>query len=172
LPESFVPESLKKRCKMAKVEMTFEMKFPARCVFDYWANVNHWNEWAEEMGKVELITDGPTHVGTKVRGVNKVFGRSVEWNCTISEYRPDESFAFVFSDPMMTITERDNFESMGNATTVHSTMDLRTIGIARLLQPYVIWRLKKRSEKDISRLSKVLESRDNNANGRIVRENL
>lgn len=47
--------------------MTFEMKFPVHRAFDYWANAKHWNEWAEEMGEVELLTEGPTPVGTKVK---------------------------------------------------------------------------------------------------------
>jgi hypothetical protein len=128
--------------------------------------------WTTEVLELEKTSDGPMGVGTTWRErVKDRWGREGEVNHTVTEYEPDEAFAF---EAIATASgQGDSATSIllvgrytirqtigGSRVTFVYSYDLPLTGLARLGLPLWSMQMKQQSMERAERLRKLLEAQE------------
>jgi hypothetical protein len=91
---------------------------PVSEVFQFYA-VNHVSNhprWDPDI-ELEMITEGPMALGSRIRRINKRSGAPVEGTMEVVELEPDRAISMLIQDGPMEMRGRTSFAALGPAQT-------------------------------------------------------
>ena len=145
---------------MAPIVESVEIARSPEDVFAYIAELDKHGEWQSQIVSVEVETDGPTRVGSRVSEMRRMPGATVKSMYEITAYDPPRSASFqVISGPVRpsgTIT----VEPVGDGARSRLTLQIEFVGhgLGKLLLPLALRDARKRIPADQARLKERLES--------------
>jgi uncharacterized protein YndB with AHSA1/START domain len=146
---------------MTPITGSIEISRPPQDVFDYVGDVARHGEWQATLVSVEVESDGPTRVGTKVKETRHVPGGNQTYHYEVTEFDPPRAAGFrVTTGPVrpqgtMTLTPLDE----GARTRVEIVMDVKGHGMmGRVLAPLAAHDARKHVPGDLQTLKERLEA--------------
>jgi uncharacterized membrane protein len=101
----------------------------ARPIKDVWEYLNvpeNWPEWESSMLECKQVGEGPIGVGTRLRGVNRVLGRKVEWVSEFTEYDEPHLFKAKSVESKFGFTNSGKLEETDGGTRFTYRLDSET----------------------------------------------
>lgn len=149
---------------MLEIQKTIEAS-PER-VFEVFTDIQNAGQSLSGVTKIEMLSDGPTAVGTRWKETRVMFGRDCTEELWISDFEPNSSFTVMSHTCGAEYKSRFDFAPSGTATEVTFTVDCRPLGfVARvmmtLMKPFTGKMMKSMEEavaKDIDELKAVAEA--------------
>jgi uncharacterized membrane protein len=145
---------------MAPIVETVEIAKSPQEVFAYIDDLSRHGEWQEQIESVEVLTEGPTRVGTRAVDTRRVPGGRRRVTYEITEHDPPRRAAFRGLDgpirPVGTVTVEPLDDGARSRVTLE--LDLVGHGIGKLIAPLVRLDARKRIPQDQARLKERLES--------------
>ena len=145
---------------MAAVTDTVEIAKSPTEVFAYLDDLRRHGEWQEQIESVELLTEGPTRVGTRAVDTRRTPGGRQKITYEITEHDPPRKASFRGLDgpirPRGTVTVEPLDE--GRRSRVTLELDLVGHGFGKLIAPLVRMDARRQVPKDQARLKQRLES--------------
>ncbi len=145
---------------MANYEQSVWINRPVEEVFEYATNPENEPLWNTGMQESEITSEGPLGVGTKVRSMNRVLGRSVESTWEVTEYEANRRKAVKSTSGPIPFEATSVFESVEGGTKLTFTIQAEAGGIFRLIAPVIIRMGKKQTETSFANLKEMLETQD------------
>jgi carbon monoxide dehydrogenase subunit G len=108
----------------------------------------------------EITSEGPLGVGTKVRSVSHVLGRTVETTWEVAEYEVNRRKAVKSTSGPVPFEATSVFESVEGGTKLTFTIQAEAGGIFRLIAPVIIRMGKSQTENSFANLKALLEAQD------------
>jgi uncharacterized membrane protein len=143
---------------MAPIVESVEIARSPEEVFAYVDELSRHGEWQEQIVSNEVLTEGPTRVGTRVRQTRKVPGRQQTFTYEITEHDPPRKASFRGVDgpirPAGTVTVEPAGDGRSRVTL---RFDLEGHGIGKLLAPLAKLNARKEIPKSHQRLKERLE---------------
>jgi uncharacterized membrane protein len=143
---------------MAPIVESVEIARSPEEVFAYVDELSRHGEWQEQIVSNEVLTEGPTRVGTRVRQTRKVPGRQQTFTYEITEHDPPRKASFRGVDgpirPAGTVTVEPAGDGRARVTL---RFDLEGHGIGKLLAPLAKLNARKEIPKSHQRLKERLE---------------
>ena len=139
---------------------TVEIAKSPQEVFAYLDDLSRHGEWQEQIESVEVLTDGPTRVGTRAVDTRRVPGGRQRITYEITEHDPPRKASFRGLDgpirPRGTVT----VEPLDGGARSRVTLELDLVGhgIGKLIAPLVRLDARRHVPKDQARLKERLES--------------
>ena len=145
---------------MAPISGSIEISRPAQDVFDYVGDLGRHTEWQSGLERVEVETEGPTRVGTRVQETRHVPGGKQTYHYEITQYDPPRTAAFqVVSGPIRPHgTIRFTSLDEGTRTRVELEMEFTGHGLGKLLVPLAARDARKHVPGDMQKLKERVES--------------
>jgi uncharacterized membrane protein len=138
---------------------SIEIARPPEDVFAYIDQIARHGEWQEQIVSNEVLTEGPTRVGTRVRQTRRVPGRAMTFTYEITEHDPPRQSSFRGVDgpvrPVGTVTVDAVGEGRSRVTL---RFDLEGHGIGKLLAPLARRNARQEIPKSHRKLKERLES--------------
>jgi uncharacterized membrane protein len=144
---------------MGRIVETVEVGKPPEEVFAYLDDLSRHGEWQAQIVSVQVLTEGPTRVGTRAREVRRVPGGPREFTYEITEHDPPRRASFRGLDgpvrPVGTVT----VEPVGDGSRSRVTLefDLEGHGIGKLIAPLARLDARRHIPKDQARFKERLE---------------
>jgi uncharacterized membrane protein len=145
---------------MAPITGTIEIARPPQDVFDYVTDLKRQGEWQKAIANIDVETEGPTRVGTRMVETRHVPGGTRTFPCDITEHDPPRRTGFqVTGGPVrphgsMTFTPLED----GTRTRVDFQMEFVGHGLGVLLLPIVNRDARRQVPNDLTALKQRLES--------------
>lgn len=129
-------------------------------VFAYLDDLGRHGEWQEQIVNVQIESEGPTKVGTKVTETRRLGGREQKVSYEITEHDPPRTFAFRGVNGPIRPLGKSTVEPVGDGSRSRVTieLDLTGHGVGVLLAPIARSQLRKQVPKDQQGLKERLES--------------
>jgi uncharacterized membrane protein len=144
---------------MAPISSTIEIDRSPEDVFAYIDDLARHGEWQDQIVSVEVLTEGPTRVGSRAAEVRHVGGGDRKVTYEITEHDPPRRASFRGIDgpvrPVGTVT----VEPAGDGSRSRVTIELELVGhgMGKLVAPVAMREAKKRMPEDQARLKERLE---------------
>jgi uncharacterized protein YndB with AHSA1/START domain len=132
---------------------------PVEEVFEFATQPENEPLWNTGMQESEITSEGPLGVGTKVRSVSRVLGRSVESTWEVTEYEENRKKAVKSISGPIPFEAASVFESVEGGTKLTFTIEAEAGGIFRVITPVIIRMGKKQTENSFANLKELLEAR-------------
>ena len=145
---------------MANYEQSVWINRPVEEVFEYATNPENEPLWNTGMQESEITSEGPLGVGTKVRSVSHVLGRTVETTWEVTEYEVNRRKAVKSTSGPIPFEATSVFESVEGGTKLTFTIQAEAGGIFRLIAPVIIRMGKGQTENSFANLKQLLEAQD------------
>jgi len=146
---------------MAPITHSIEIDRAPEDVFAYLDDLERHREWQSQIVSSELLTPGPTQVGTRCTDVRKAGGRELRITYEITEHSPPRSFAFRGVDGPVRPVGRGTVEPVDDGRRSRVTIELEMKGhglMGQLMAPMARSQAKKQVPQDHQRLKEHLES--------------
>src|SRR5919201_3479603 len=144
---------------MAPIVETVEIAKSPHEVFAYLDDLRRHGEWQEQIVSVEVLTDGPTRVGSRAKDTRRVPGGQRKFTYEITEHDPPRKASFRGIDgpvrPVGTVTVEPVGD--GSRSRVTLRLDLQGHGFGKLIAPLARRDARKQVPKDQARLKERLE---------------
>jgi uncharacterized membrane protein len=129
-------------------------------VFAYLDQLDRHGEWQEQIVRTAVLTEGPVHVGTRVRQTRRVPGREQTFTYEITEHDPPRKASFRGIDGSLRPVGTMTIEPVGDGSRSQVTLefDLEGHGFGKVLAPLARMNARKQIPKDQARLKERLES--------------
>ena len=101
-------------------ESSVDIDRPAEAVFAVFSDVAAWPSWTESITSVELLTDGPLHVGSQAK-VRQPKLPPATW--TVTELVPGRSFTWEARGPGVRSVGRHEVEPRNSGSTARSILE-------------------------------------------------
>jgi uncharacterized membrane protein len=145
---------------MSQITESIEIARSPQDVFAYLDELGRHGEWQGQIVSVQVETDGPTRVGTRVRETRRVPGGKRELTYEITEHDPPRKASFKGLDgpirPLGTISVEPVADGARSRLTLE--LDLVGHGIGKLIAPLARRDARKHVPQDQARLKERLES--------------
>ena len=145
---------------MAPIVETVEIAKSPQEVFAYLDDLRRHGEWQEQIESVEVLTDGPTRVGSRAVDTRRVPGGRRQITYEITEHDPPRRAAFRGLDGPIRPQGSITVEPLDDGTRSRVTLELDLVGhgIGKLLAPLARLDARRRVPQDQARLKERLES--------------
>ena len=107
---------------MANYEQSVWINRPVEEVFEFATNPEKEPQWNTSMQESEITSEGPLGVGTKVRSMSRVLGRSVETTWEVTEYEVNRRKAVKSTSGPVPFEATSVFESVEGGTKLTFTI--------------------------------------------------
>lgn len=77
---------------MKSIECSERIKAPVHKVFHVATDLANAPQWASQIRKIELLTNGPVGVGTRFRETRAMFGKEASEEMEITGFQPNRSY--------------------------------------------------------------------------------
>ncbi len=145
---------------MAKYEQSVWIDRPVEEVFDFATNPEKEPLWNEAMQESEITSEGPMGVGTRVRSVSRVLGRTAESTWEVTEYEVNRKKAVKSTSGPILFGSAAVFESVEGGTKLTFSMQAEGSGISKLIAPVIVRMIKRQSENSFANLKELLEAQE------------
>ena len=145
---------------MAPIVETVEIAKSPQEVFAYLDDLRRHGEWQEQIESVEVLTDGPTRVGSRAVDTRRVPGGRRQITYEVTEHDPPRRAAFRGLDGPIRPQGSITVEPLDDGTRSRVTLELDLVGhgIGKLLAPLARLDARRRVPQDQARLKERLES--------------
>jgi uncharacterized membrane protein len=146
---------------VAPIVETVEIAKSPQEVFAYLDELNRHGEWQEQIESVEVLTEGPTRVGSRAVDTRRVPGGRRRITYEITEHDPPRRAAFRGLDGPIRPQGSITVEPLDGGTRSRVTLELDLVGhglVGKLLAPLARTDARKRVPQDQARLKERLES--------------
>ena len=145
---------------MAEITASVEIDRSPEDVFAYLSDLGRHGEWQEMIKKVEVLTDGPTRVGSKAKDLRKPpFGPAVWATYEFTEFDPPRTAAFKGVDGPIRAIGKVTVEPSGTGSRVTLELDAEPRGfMGRMMMPMVRKQMRTQVPADQQRLKERLEA--------------
>jgi uncharacterized membrane protein len=146
---------------MAPIVETVEIAKSPPEVFAYLDALTRHGEWQEQIENVELLTEGPTRVGSRAVDTRRVPGGRRRITYEITEHDPPRKAAFRGLDGPIRPEGLVTVEPLDDGRRSRVTLELDLVGhglLGKLLAPIARRDARKQVPKDQARLKEKLES--------------
>ena len=146
---------------MAPIVETVEIAKSPQEVFAYLDDLRRHGEWQEQIESVELLTEGPTRVGSRAIDTRRVPGGRRKITYEITEHDPPRRAAFRGLDGPIRPRGAVTVEPLDDGTRSRVTLELDLVGyglVGKLLAPVARSDARKHIPEDQARLKERLES--------------
>ena len=107
---------------MAEYQQSVWIDRPVEVVFEFATQPQNEPLWNEAMVESEIVSEGPMGVGTRVRSVNRVMGRTAESTWEVTEYEVNRKKAVKSTSGPMPFASAAVFESVEGGTKLTFSM--------------------------------------------------
>jgi carbon monoxide dehydrogenase subunit G len=142
-----------------RVEFEIEVGRAIEEVFAYLTDLSKLAEWDPRVVSVELETDLPMSVGTRMRETRSLLGRTVEQLVEVSEHEPPRLFSLRILEGPVPLDGRNVLEPIDGGTRIRFRGEGELRGAAKLLQPLMRVAVERQLRRHYQRLRENLESR-------------
>jgi uncharacterized membrane protein len=143
---------------MIHIDESITIQRPIEDVFAFMSDTANLPLWQTDVLEARHTPEGPVQVGTQLRLVRVMMGRTIEASVAISEYEPPTRYAYQ-STAGYSVTGVNTCEATREGTKVTTRFDLQTAGVFSLADPLVGRTIKRSVERDLANLKDLLESR-------------
>src|SRR5919199_3702057 len=146
---------------MAPIVETVEIARRPEEVFAYLDDLSRHGEWQTQIESVEVLTEGPTRVGTRAVDTRRVPGGRQKITYEITEHDPPRRAAFRGLDGPIRPEGSVTVEGLDDGTRSRLTLELDLVGhgiVGKLLAPIARRDARKHVPEDQVRLKERLES--------------
>jgi uncharacterized membrane protein len=143
---------------MAPIIQSIEIGRPPEAVFAYIDDLSRHGEWQGAIREVEVLTDGPTRVGSRAREKREVPGGPRDITYEITAHDPPRSASFRGIDGPIRVVGTVTVEPSGDGSRLTLQLDFEGRGMGKLLLPMVRSHARKEVPADQQRLKERLES--------------
>jgi len=146
---------------MAAITETVEIARRPEDVFAYLEDLSRHSEWQTQIESFELLTEGPTRVGTRAVDTRRVPGGRRKITYEITEHDPPRRVAFRGLDGPIRPEGVVTLEPLDDGRRSRVTLELDLVGhglMGKLLAPLARRDARKRVPEDQARLKERLES--------------
>ena len=126
-------------------------------VFAFLADLNNFPAWRANLVSFEILTAGPTEVGTRCAEVVQVGPMRAAGTCDVTEFSAGRSMAFRAVSGGIVYDGKIAVEPWDEGSKLTLTGDVQVMGALKLLQPVLKRRLESGIEKEVSSVKGVLE---------------
>ena len=147
---------------MAPIVETVEVAKSPQEVFAYLDDLSRHGEWQTQIDSVELLTEGPTRVGTRAVDTRCVPGGRQKITYEITEHDPPRRAAFRGLDGPIRPVGSVTVEGFDDGRHSRVTLELDLVGhglVGKLLAPIARRDARKHVPEDQARFKERLESR-------------
>jgi uncharacterized membrane protein len=145
---------------MATITKSTHIARPADEVFAYLDDLGAHKEWQQQIDSVQVLTDGPTRVGTEVEETRTVGGNrkiTMRWRLTEHDASSRRSAFETYESKMMKPSGVISVAPAGDGSEVTFSMDTNPVGFGKLLAPLMNRDVEKTITGDLERLKQRLE---------------
>ena len=146
---------------MAPIVDTVEIAKSTQEVFAYLDDLSRHGEWQTQIESVEVLTEGPTRVGSRAVDTRRVPGGRRKITYEITEHDPPRRAAFRGLDGPIRPRGSVTVEPLDDGTRSRVTLELDLVGyglVGKLLAPLARSDARKHIPEDQARLKERLES--------------
>jgi carbon monoxide dehydrogenase subunit G len=143
---------------MANYEQSVWINRPVEEVFAFATNPEKEPLWNTGMQESEITSEGSLGVGSKVRSMSHVLGRSVETTWEVTEYEVNRKKAVKSTSGPIPFEAASVFESVEGGTKLTFTIQAEAGGFFRLIAPVIIRMGKGQTENSFANLKELLEA--------------
>jgi uncharacterized membrane protein len=144
---------------MAPITESIDISRPPEEVFAYVDDLSRHGEWQEQIQQTEVLTEGPTRVGSRARDRRKVPGGVREITYEITAHDPPRSASFRGVDGPVRVVGTMTVAPSGGGSRVSLDLDFEGRGLlGKLLVPMVRSQARKQVPRDQQRLKERLEA--------------
>jgi uncharacterized protein YndB with AHSA1/START domain len=143
---------------MANYEQSVWINRPVEVVFKFATHPENEPLWNTGMQESEITSEGPLGVGTKVRSVSRVLGRTVESTWEVTEYEVNRKKAVKSTSGPIPFEAASVFESVEGGTKLTFTIQAEGVGIYRVITPVIVRMGKRQTENSFANLKELLET--------------
>lgn len=116
-----------------KIESSIHINRPVTEVFDFIMDYSRHHEWSGAV-RVDLLTDGPPGVGTKVNYVGKFLGRELATESVITVFEPPRRMGYRIEMSGMNADALQTFEEENGGTRMTWAYDGNFSGLMSLFK--------------------------------------
>ena len=127
-------------------------------VFDFLVDFDRASEWAPEITRVEMLTDGPLGVGSRYREMRWTTKGESRIDMEVTAFDRPGRYSAAFDAGGYQATFNYFFTPDGDGTRVEMACVVRATGARTLLAPLVTWLLRRQDKLKLRNLKRVLEA--------------
>lgn len=143
---------------MANYEQSVWINRPVEEVFEFATHPENEPLWNMGIQESEITSESPLGVGTEVRSVSRVLGRTVESTWEVTEYEVNRKKAVKSTSGPIPFESPAVFESVEGGTKLTFTIQAEAGGIFRLITPVIVRMGKRQTENSFANLKELLEA--------------
>jgi hypothetical protein len=98
------------------------------------------------------------NIGTTLKGISRMMGRSMGWTAIVSEYESNKKWGKNITCGSMAIAEHVTYNSVQGGTTFTISYDMKVSGFLKLLSPVMTGSMRKETKKSLGNLKSILEA--------------
>jgi uncharacterized protein YndB with AHSA1/START domain len=145
---------------VAAIRETIEISRRPEEVFAYLDDLSRHRDWQTQIVHIEVQTDGPTRVGTRVQQTLRIGRREQKMSYEITEHDPPRSYGFRGIDGPVRPIGHGTVEPIGDGERTRMTIELDFEGrgpFGKLLRPLVVRQAAKQVPMNQQQLKERLE---------------
>jgi uncharacterized protein YndB with AHSA1/START domain len=138
---------------VASFAHTVEVPRPPAEVFPWLLEEDRVPRWTGHLKAYERLDAGPLRVGSRVRQVLEVSGRTIDVQLEVTAYEPPTGATTRFSTNGIAVVSAYALEAAGAGTRLTQSLEAKPSGLSgRLLVPVIQPRLEEKLTRDLERL--------------------
>ena len=131
---------------------------PREEVFDFFIDFDRASEWAPEITRVDMLTEGPLRVGARYREMRWTSKGESRIDMEITAFDPPGRYSAAFDAGGYQATFNYFFTPDGDGTRVEMACVVRPEGAVRkLMSPLVTWLLRRQDKLKLRNLKRAVE---------------
>lgn len=142
---------------MIQHEVSIYLNQPVERVFAFLLDTSKLASWQANLIKIEQITEGPLHIGSRFHEVRRLGRKDTEIEGEVTTLEPNRRLETkTLSEPQVTISYFFQTENGGTRLTQRFVMP--THGLMRLMEPIIGSSIKKDAITDFDTLKQMLDN--------------
>jgi carbon monoxide dehydrogenase subunit G len=147
---------------MPQLTISKKINAPVETVFRICSDFQNTPNTISAIKKIEMLTEGPTRVGTRFKETRIMFGKEATEEMEVAEFQPNRSFTLVADSCGCRYEMSHQFHREGNGTRLELDMNAKaTSFLAKLMSPLsvlMMGTMKKAIDSDLDEVKRAAES--------------
>ncbi len=131
---------------------------PPEEVFAFFVDFDRASEWAPEITRVEMLTDGPLRVDARYREMRWTSKGEARIDMEVTAFDPPGRYSAAFDEGGYRATFNYFFTPDGDGTRVEMACVGRAEGARKLLAPIITWLLRRQDKRKLRNLKRAVEA--------------
>jgi len=143
---------------MARYELSEKICRAPEDVFRFVADVRNAPKWVPGIKRIDVITDGPVGLGSKLREIRQVRQRTGSVEMEVTEFEPHERYGVSFMMGSYSASYQYRFLPEGTGTHAEFTCYVTANGLRRVLAPLIAMAMKRQDSGQMKMLKREIEN--------------